>query len=1231
MRQFFLVSVCCCSFLLLFGQQPNAYNSLLWEISGNGLTKNSYLYGTMHVSRRIAFHLTDTFFIALRNCDMVALESNPENWMDELLTNEKLWDDDGDLATNYYYEQPNNFFEQSFEFQEHDDDVLIDLLNAEPVHINSLLFRSNNPQQSDFEEDTWLDMFIFQAGKKLGKQVGGLEDFKTTVEMSKEANKLSTKEREEFYKKIQKNAYGDNRLMERLQDAYRNADLKLLDSLSKSGYSEKYHRIMINERNQIMVNTMDSLMKNKSLFAAMGAAHLPGNAGVIALLQSKGYTVRPVYPLTNKAESMKSKIEALSYPLDFQARTSPDSVFEVSIPGVIYKGKNFGFGAEYLFPDLANGAYYSIYELGIPARYNQKNRFIDKVDSLLFEHIPGKSTFKKKYLYDNKYPAIDLITVNRRGNYERYQFLELNDYLYMLKLGGTGTYAKEKKHNKFFDSFRYLRTTENNDWKNMSYPQNGYSFKMPGKPVVIDFEYQYSGKYREIKSFDNNGNQFVFLHNFFCDFDYIEEDSFELSFIANSFSKSLEYELQTGEHIILNGLPAYKCTATCTDGKLLQIMTTLKGPDYYLMAVFGKESPLPYFESLVFTKSNSSENIDYQEDTILFYTVKTILPEIKPPKENLFEEEEEDIDAEETSNPISESGIRNENSLRYFNNGHTNEIIRLNITKIPDYTSLAEIDSLWRTTQDRLNQYGNMQISHLNSQISGDFEIMEYLATDTNSTRAIRIKSINAGDRFYELSTTIDTVYQSSAWLDTFFFTFKPLKYTSPVQIISLDSLLTNIVKGDSLYRSDAYKMLRNHKFRDEEAPAFMDFILHMNTDSFSVYSRGNILSLLSDMQHPEIPAFLEKMYIRFSDTSNLQFEILELLLTKKDIASYKLFSKLLTIETPVSGDHAQVAYLFDYLYDSAALTIQILPDLLKISDYTEYKFATYYLTAWLLNQGLISESLLLPYKKTFIDATTYLYKKNMAQRFYREIDSYRTSYLTDESEYDLDYESDYVFPAKKWNDTDSVFKKSSYSALRLNTYSEDRVHCYIDLLLPFYKDPEVKSLLDKFSRLRTSEIDLLTQTALLSRNYLEKDTSFNYYIRHEESRLLTYELLTAIGRMDLFDSTYLTQEAFAKCYLSTQVYESQDSIVLYKKDSLFTNAGEIIVYFYQIYTADKKELGWVSFADQPNELILKPAQVFYDRYYGTDELDIDKKIEKVKASFLKKNRKRLNQYENDY
>src|SRR5688500_6581117 len=65
-------------------QAPLKYPSLLWEISGKGLKKPSYLFGTMHVSSKLAFHLSDSFYLAIKNADVVALETNPEFWQKDM-------------------------------------------------------------------------------------------------------------------------------------------------------------------------------------------------------------------------------------------------------------------------------------------------------------------------------------------------------------------------------------------------------------------------------------------------------------------------------------------------------------------------------------------------------------------------------------------------------------------------------------------------------------------------------------------------------------------------------------------------------------------------------------------------------------------------------------------------------------------------------------------------------------------------------------------------------------------------------------------------------------------------------------------------------------------------------------------------------------------------------------------------------------------------------------------
>ncbi|HVU55606.1 MAG TPA: TraB/GumN family protein, partial [Puia sp.] len=66
------------------------YPALLWEITGNGIKRPSYLFGTMHVSSKLVFHLSDSFYQGIRNSEMVALELDPQVWQDQLFRYQKM-------------------------------------------------------------------------------------------------------------------------------------------------------------------------------------------------------------------------------------------------------------------------------------------------------------------------------------------------------------------------------------------------------------------------------------------------------------------------------------------------------------------------------------------------------------------------------------------------------------------------------------------------------------------------------------------------------------------------------------------------------------------------------------------------------------------------------------------------------------------------------------------------------------------------------------------------------------------------------------------------------------------------------------------------------------------------------------------------------------------------------------------------------------------------------------
>ena len=55
----------------------------------------------------------------------------------------------------------------------------------------------------------------------------------------------------------------------------------------------KYRQLLLNNRNELMTKGIESML-NVGSFYTIGAAHLGGNRGVIALLKRKGIKIKPI-------------------------------------------------------------------------------------------------------------------------------------------------------------------------------------------------------------------------------------------------------------------------------------------------------------------------------------------------------------------------------------------------------------------------------------------------------------------------------------------------------------------------------------------------------------------------------------------------------------------------------------------------------------------------------------------------------------------------------------------------------------------------------------------------------------------------------------------------------------------------------------------------------------------------------------------------------------------------
>ncbi|HUC79896.1 MAG TPA: TraB/GumN family protein, partial [Flavisolibacter sp.] len=620
--------------------KPNKYPSLLWEIKGKGMAKPSYLFGTMHVSSKMAFNLSDSFYLGIKAAQVVALETNPGTWQEDF----SKYDMMGEYMRmmrgfrSSSYAEPRDYLSiNSIKLTSYEK-MMEAALYSNPSVINNFLYRSNSEYSADFEEDTYLDLHIFQAGKKLGKKVCGVEDFDGSMQLVKEAYADAAKEKP---KKERGYDVDEDLSFRHLEEAYRTGNLDLLDTINKANSrSAAFDEKFMYKRNEIQAKSIDSILKKgQTLFVGVGAAHLPGQRGVIEMLREMGYTLRPI-KMKTRDNLHKDAIEKIRVPVQFSKQTSEDGFYTVNVPGKLFSfGPSYGGANMKQYADMTNGSYYMVTRILTNAAIlgHTEAQVERKIDSVLYENIPGK-ILSRKTIVRNGYRGFDISNRTRRGDHQRYHIFVTPFEILIFKMSGNGTYVTlGTEASQFFNSIQLKElkpeaTTAN--WKKFKPSIGGFEVELPQEPMVFE------AKNREYATYDvASKTAFAILRTDVHNHDFLEEDSFDLNLMEESFASSDFVERQLSRNpAMAGGYPALDVAYRFKDSSVAKVRFLINGPRYYtLVAKAAQENKgMQQFINSFQVKPFTYGEAKAETDTALFYTVKTPVPLYKKRKLDMF-------------------------------------------------------------------------------------------------------------------------------------------------------------------------------------------------------------------------------------------------------------------------------------------------------------------------------------------------------------------------------------------------------------------------------------------------------------------------------------------------------------------------------------------------------------------------------------------------------------------
>lgn len=267
-------------------------NSLLFRVSGKGIKKCAYLYGTIHDICEEDVDLRPETLKALSKSKQVFFEVNINDPKEQLIGRLGLSLPSDSSLRMMLTDEEFNYATRFFA-----DSLHLDIEQYESIR-PMLLFGVIYKNVYDCLTTLPYEKILMAQARLQKKEIKGLDK---TIEMVHMYDKIPVKKQAyNFMHALHTyNPRAMGRAYRKMFDAYKANDLRSLtaiifDDKVMSVYVKGLEDLLLTERNKRWLPVILKAASEKPSFFAVGAAHLVGTGGLISLLREKGYKVEAV-------------------------------------------------------------------------------------------------------------------------------------------------------------------------------------------------------------------------------------------------------------------------------------------------------------------------------------------------------------------------------------------------------------------------------------------------------------------------------------------------------------------------------------------------------------------------------------------------------------------------------------------------------------------------------------------------------------------------------------------------------------------------------------------------------------------------------------------------------------------------------------------------------------------------------------------------------------------------
>ncbi len=268
--------------LLLLNSLP-LFGQLLWEISGNGLEKKSFLFATIQSADSRVMALTEKAKPVFERADILVTEFSAKEEFRPLMMNYIFMGGDSSLADLL---PPEHYKLLQEILSEKMGQVLPFAERIRPVFLAMLLQEGNNLPADQPSANQYFQLHA----KEQQKRIYSLEDFEGQL------SRILTLSMEWQLAELTKMLSDDlQRQSESMIDLYLAENLRAIEADTHAHLPEEIGKIMVTDHNKTLAARLLGLLRDRnSFFATISASKFLGKDGIIVLLKKEGYSVTPV-------------------------------------------------------------------------------------------------------------------------------------------------------------------------------------------------------------------------------------------------------------------------------------------------------------------------------------------------------------------------------------------------------------------------------------------------------------------------------------------------------------------------------------------------------------------------------------------------------------------------------------------------------------------------------------------------------------------------------------------------------------------------------------------------------------------------------------------------------------------------------------------------------------------------------------------------------------------------